>query len=435
VPVQAFPHRIASSSRLIPQPHPTPFHPLPPLPLPPLVRVAGLFYGAYSSFKALKGGDGGRGGYDPAAGERLLRFWAVLSFLFIYEAFGEWLLAFLVPFYTELKCVGLVWLLIPGSDAPRYFFDRFLHPAVTGGTAWVHTRLLPAVASIAVRAATLLQPRVFSAVSRNLLKEELHAWDRSLRSQLLGASIELERRRMRGGDRETDRLLAERPDDDAAAALVDDAAARDKLIAEATGGSPIHPGAIRSFARAFAEPPVFLGRGAFDNDDDTGGGVGGGGGASGVGGAPPVPTPTPATATVQLQQYAPAGVMTTPPPAVSSRPSAPPSAMAVPPTPAPPPLSVRFAASTKTGGDEEYDDGAAGGAEEGDPTAAEAAAKSHITARRGKRSGVGAAAGRVRGGLGRWRPRRGRWPFRRPPGSRMRQQRRCSRPRGAPRRR
>ena len=90
-------------------------------------ELFGLLRGAYGAFKALRARP-----YDAARGEEALRLWAVLGcFLFLYRAYLEWALSFWLPFYDELRLGALVWLLLPGSSAPRYFFERFLHPALT----------------------------------------------------------------------------------------------------------------------------------------------------------------------------------------------------------------------------------------------------------------------------------------------------------------
>jgi hypothetical protein len=82
----------------------------------------GLAFGAQRSFKVLKadkqpasgGGSAAVGSGAPAGsrnssslynteeGERVLKYWSVLSLLWLWEAYLEWL-AFLVPFYTEAK--------------------------------------------------------------------------------------------------------------------------------------------------------------------------------------------------------------------------------------------------------------------------------------------------------------------------------------------
>lgn len=251
-------------------------------------RAVGLFYGAYSSFKALNGD--GRGGYDAVRGEMILRYWVVIAGLGLYESYAEWAVSFWLPFYSELKLAGLLWLLTPHSKAPKYFFDRLLHPTVLMIRYYVEERILPTVSSHAIRLVARAQPAAFGGLSRNLMKDELRSWDTSLKALNLSISIELERRR-RAGDGSDGDLLANRMPDEVAGALLDQAnahssiAASDgrggdgeqqiqrQLLEQGTAGSPLAPSALRRLAQTFSSGAFQIRSAKIEVLDDDGNAV------------------------------------------------------------------------------------------------------------------------------------------------------------------
>jgi hypothetical protein len=155
-----------------------------------VLQLVGLVHGALLTFKTLRANP-----YIEADGARMLRFWAVLSAFFLYSSYLEWAVSFWMPFYNELKLGGLIWLLTPGSSAPSYFFDKYLHPAVTVIQHVVSSRISPEVSSRCALAVSQLQPIVFAIVSTSLSKEELKRWSLSLSSQSRLVAVELEKRR------------------------------------------------------------------------------------------------------------------------------------------------------------------------------------------------------------------------------------------------
>ena len=155
-----------------------------------VLQLVGLVLGALLTFKTLRANP-----YIEADGARMLRFWAVLSAFFLYSSYLEWAVSFWMPFYNELKLGGLIWLLTPGSSAPSYFFDKYLHPAVTVIQHVVSSRISPEVSSRCALAVSQLQPIVFAIVSTSLSKDELKRWSLSLSSQSRLVAVELDKRR------------------------------------------------------------------------------------------------------------------------------------------------------------------------------------------------------------------------------------------------
>jgi hypothetical protein len=125
------------------------------------------FHGAYRTFKTLQSSHARR--YDFASGETMLQYWAVLSFLFIYEQYGEWAV-FWLPLYYEAKMLLLLALLWRSGSAPRWMFDALLRPAITAGEGYLATRLLPRLHAAASRALRHTEPRVFRALVRSVRK-------------------------------------------------------------------------------------------------------------------------------------------------------------------------------------------------------------------------------------------------------------------------
>ena len=155
-----------------------------------VLQLVGLVLGALLSFKVLRANP-----YNEADGARMLRFWAVLSAFFLYTAYLEWAISFWMPFYNEFKLGGLIWLLTPGSSAPSYFFEKYLHPAVTVVQHLINTRLSPEISSRFAIIISKLQAIVFAIVATSLSKEELKKWSLSLSGQTRLVAIELEKRR------------------------------------------------------------------------------------------------------------------------------------------------------------------------------------------------------------------------------------------------
>lgn len=189
-------------------------------------RLYALLFGAWSTFKLLKGGQTGQ--YDAVAGERMLRFWAVLSGLLTYDTYFEWILSFWVPFYYEMKLTALLWLAYPGSDAPRWLFNRLLHPAMAVAAFHVQRDVVPRIAAAALSVARALQVKTLQPLTEAVRRDELKMWDRSVRGQLAAVQMELERRR--GQD---EHVAGTRLRDPAAAQLLaDEDASRAQLLRE-----------------------------------------------------------------------------------------------------------------------------------------------------------------------------------------------------------
>ncbi|GAA6019626.1 hypothetical protein JCM11491_002830 [Sporobolomyces phaffii] len=89
--------------------------------MPPSV-VASVLYPTYASYKAL---GSPRTRVDSTSElERWTRYWCVMAFVWVYQDWVEWSLAW-VPFYCELRTLLLLWIVLPqfkGSN--RVYLDH-----------------------------------------------------------------------------------------------------------------------------------------------------------------------------------------------------------------------------------------------------------------------------------------------------------------------
>lgn len=244
-------------------------------------RIIALFYGSYYSFKILKT----NATYNSQEGERLLRFWAVLSFLSIYESYFEWAVSFVIPFYTEIKFGGLVWFLIPNSTAPIYFFNKLLHPSIKFFQTVLVRNILPVITNTIIRTVSIVQPHVIQGLTSYLNKEELLAWERSLRCEVSTIAMELEKRRLhynlpiltnKGTSTSSDNnkatevslplraltyqeqedivLLSNRPQNINAVALLQESEQiKEQLLRDGTNNSPISSLRLRRFVKSMQD--------------------------------------------------------------------------------------------------------------------------------------------------------------------------------------
>jgi hypothetical protein len=86
----------------------------------PIVLSVGMLYPAYASFKALKSP-------SPNDNKQWLTYWVVFSITSSAEEVAEKVVAY-VPGYYVLKCIFLVWLMLPKTRGAIYVYENFIVP-------------------------------------------------------------------------------------------------------------------------------------------------------------------------------------------------------------------------------------------------------------------------------------------------------------------
>ncbi|KDO20562.1 hypothetical protein SPRG_22323 [Saprolegnia parasitica CBS 223.65] len=86
----------------------------------PVVTSVGVLYPAYASFKALE---------TPATDDdkQWLTYWVVFSITSSAEEVAERVVSYL-PGYYVLKCIFLVWLMLPKTRGAIIVYDKYLQP-------------------------------------------------------------------------------------------------------------------------------------------------------------------------------------------------------------------------------------------------------------------------------------------------------------------
>ncbi|EQC28089.1 hypothetical protein SDRG_14182 [Saprolegnia diclina VS20] len=86
----------------------------------PVVTSVGVLYPAYASFKALE---------TPSTDDdkQWLTYWVVFSITSSAEEVAERVVSYL-PGYYVLKCIFLVWLMLPKTRGAIVVYDRYLQP-------------------------------------------------------------------------------------------------------------------------------------------------------------------------------------------------------------------------------------------------------------------------------------------------------------------
>ncbi|OQR96017.1 hypothetical protein ACHHYP_17308 [Achlya hypogyna] len=99
----------------------------------PVVTSVGVLYPAYASYKALE---------TPAKDDdkQWLTYWVVFSITSSAEEIAERVVSYL-PGYYVLKCIFLVWLMLPKTRGAIYVYERFLQPLLKKYEPLLDTKL------------------------------------------------------------------------------------------------------------------------------------------------------------------------------------------------------------------------------------------------------------------------------------------------------
>jgi receptor expression-enhancing protein 5/6 len=88
---------------------------------PLLANSIGFLYPAYWSIKALETN-------DLKDDKKWLTYWVVFAFFSVLEYFSGFLV-YLIPFYWLLKCVFMVWCMLPGqNNGSEIIYNRLIKP-------------------------------------------------------------------------------------------------------------------------------------------------------------------------------------------------------------------------------------------------------------------------------------------------------------------
>ncbi|EQC26578.1 hypothetical protein SDRG_15608 [Saprolegnia diclina VS20] len=96
---------------------------------------------------------GGRDGADRAKSQGhtcVLKLWAVLGSLILYQQYVEVFLSWF-PFYYWAKCVLLIALLTPKTNVPSLAFEAVVVPLVEAAEVAFDSRVKPALVQLAAR--------------------------------------------------------------------------------------------------------------------------------------------------------------------------------------------------------------------------------------------------------------------------------------------
>jgi len=88
---------------------------------PLLANSIGFLYPAYWSIKALETN-------NLEDDKKWLTYWVVFSFFSVLEHFSG-ALVYLIPFYWLLKCLVMIWCMMPGNNnGAQYIYTKFIRP-------------------------------------------------------------------------------------------------------------------------------------------------------------------------------------------------------------------------------------------------------------------------------------------------------------------
>ncbi|EZG57833.1 putative HVA22/TB2/DP1 family protein [Gregarina niphandrodes] len=85
--------------------------------------MAGFFYPAWQSFKAIETG-------SHQSSRQWLAYWVVYASFAVVELFSD-ILLFWIPFYYVLKLAFLLWLSLPQFHGATIVYDNILQPFLT----------------------------------------------------------------------------------------------------------------------------------------------------------------------------------------------------------------------------------------------------------------------------------------------------------------
>ncbi|GAA5887794.1 hypothetical protein JCM16303_002333 [Sporobolomyces ruberrimus] len=89
--------------------------------------TASILYPTYASYKALKSSSNGTIGQTREL-ERWIEYWSIMALVWIYEDWFEWSLNWFLPFYYELKTLGLVLIVLPQFNGSKHLYSTYLDP-------------------------------------------------------------------------------------------------------------------------------------------------------------------------------------------------------------------------------------------------------------------------------------------------------------------
>ena len=112
------------------------------------LRLYGAAGAVQTSHKLLCALDSGAPDTPALEGQRVqvLKQWAVLSALGIWESLGEPLLSW-VPFYATIKLLLFLGVVAPGAAFAPFVFDRLLRPSAEEGWRRVEHRIKPIISN------------------------------------------------------------------------------------------------------------------------------------------------------------------------------------------------------------------------------------------------------------------------------------------------
>ncbi|KAI0145509.1 TB2/DP1, HVA22 family-domain-containing protein [Xylariaceae sp. FL1272] len=82
--------------------------------------IASFLFPLFASYKALKTS-------DPAQLTPWLMYWSVLSCALLAESWVDFILVW-IPFYSWIRLVFLLWLVLPNTQGSRVLYEEYLHP-------------------------------------------------------------------------------------------------------------------------------------------------------------------------------------------------------------------------------------------------------------------------------------------------------------------
>jgi hypothetical protein len=156
------------------------------------LRLLAAARAAVASSRVLSSRRGPRGA--PAD---LLRLWAVLACLALFERTAEGAVSWL-PFYGTLKLAAYAAILLPGTGAPALLFEAVLRPAVATARARLARDVAPRLADAALRGGLVRAAAAAAAAAAPA--RELRAWDAALARHARAVEAERDARALRGDD-------------------------------------------------------------------------------------------------------------------------------------------------------------------------------------------------------------------------------------------
>ena len=113
----------------------------------------------------------------------MLKYWTVLSFLTLYNSYLELFVSWL-PFYSEVKCGLLLWLLVPQSGAVDVAFARLVVPSISLLHHHLTATVLPAVCNTVSRGMRRVAPGLVQWLAPEMSMREEGHWRIALGTQM-----------------------------------------------------------------------------------------------------------------------------------------------------------------------------------------------------------------------------------------------------------